>query len=252
MSRSLKAEINHWLHGVRFYLACATLLVTVEVWWWASVSYGGTVLFATRMTEVYAWLATVLIAVAVTIGPLYNVYPKLPAKKIMYDARRLFGVSAAWFACLHVGIAYVSLFKLANPFSLPSTYKQSFLIGGIALLILLAMAFTSFDKAFRGMGIWWFRLHRLVYAALLLILLHAFMIGAHATHWPALILLTAGALLVIVLQIYIAFVRQSKPTIWQVLTISYTVLLMIAIFNYGYGQKLGYNPIEGKHAHHHV
>ena len=168
----------------------------------------------------------------------------------MRDARRLIGVGGAWFASLHVGIAYVSLFKAANPFDLPPDYQQSFAFGSLALLILLAMAFTSFDRAFHGMGIWWFRLHRFVYIALLLGLFHAFTIGIHATQWPVLIILTVLSSCLLVAHTYLAFVKSARPSVWQVVAISYTVLLLIAVFNYGYGQKLGYNPMEGKnHGH---
>ena len=245
--RTFSVEVAHWVRGVRFYIASATILITAEVWWWVSVSYSGSVLFATRLEEVYAWLATGLLALALAIGPIYKVFPKLPVKFIMYDARRLFGVSAAWFATLHVAIVYVSLFKLANPLSLPVTYKRSFLVGIIALVILLAMAFTSFDKAFRGMGIWWYRLHRLVYAAALLTLLHSFMIGAHATNWPALLLLAAASLTILALQVYAAFNHGRRPTVWQLVTITLTTILLIATLNYGYSQqKLNSDSLKGQ------
>ncbi|MGC1176473.1 MAG: ferric reductase-like transmembrane domain-containing protein [Candidatus Saccharimonadales bacterium] len=247
----MREILDHWRKGVRLYIGIGIVLVTLEVWWWASASYSGSVLFATRLEEAYAWLAVGLICSAVTIGPLYKVFPRLGGKGMLFDARRLIGVGAAWFASLHVAVAYVSLFKLANPLHLPRSYQQAFVVGALALIILLAMAVTSFDKALKTMGIWWFRLHRLVYVALLLILLHAFLIGVHATQWPALIILTVVAVGLLSLHIYISFVRQERPTIGQLLTISYVVLLLVALFNYGYGQKLGYNPIEGKHAARH-
>ncbi len=241
---------NQWRRGVRVYIAIAILLVTLEVWWWASVSYSGSILFATRLEEAYAWLALGLVSLAISIGPIYSIVPKLPGNAIMRDARRLIGIGGAWFASLHVAIAYVALFKAANPFDLPKSYQQSFALGIIALLILLAMAFTSFDKAFTSMGIWWFRLHRFVYVALLLGLFHAFFTGVHATQWPALIILTAVAAVLVAMHGYLAFVRADRASIWQILAISYGLFLLIVIFNYGYGQKLGYNPIEGKsHAH---
>src|SRR5580698_6609866 len=137
--------VLEWRKGVRLYIALAVLLVTLEVWWWAQASYSGSILFATRLEEVYAWLGLALITLAVSIGPTYSTWPKLPGRSIMSDARRLIGVGGAWFASLHVTIAYVALFKVANPFGLPRSYQQSFAVGSVALVILLAMAFTSFD-----------------------------------------------------------------------------------------------------------
>jgi methionine sulfoxide reductase heme-binding subunit len=247
--KTISTTLNHWRQGIRLYIGCATALVTLEVWWWASVSYSGSILFATRIEEVYAWLALGLIVLAISIGPVYSVWPRLPGRRLLADGRRLFGVSGAWFASLHATIAYVALFKTANPLSLPQNYQQSFALAALALLILLAMAFTSFDRAFRGMGIWWFRLHRFVYLAVLLSLLHAFMIGSHATQWPTLIILTLAAIGLLGLHSYIAFVRAERATIWQLLAIGAAAILLIAILNYGYGQKLGYNPIEGKQHH---
>ncbi len=247
---TLTDTLGHWRKGVRLYIAVATLVVTLETWWWASASYSGTILFATRLEEVYAWLALGLLIMAVAIGPVYSTWPRLPLKSIMFDARRLIGISAAWFASLHATIAYVALFNSANPLDLPRNYQQSFGLAVVGIIILLVMAFTSFDRAFRGMGIWWFRLHRFVYAALLVSLLHAFMIGVHATGWPELIALSVAALVILSLHVYIAFIRAERPTIWQILAISCTALLLVVIFNYGYGQKLGYNPIEGRHQHH--
>lgn len=248
------APLNHgfsyWRKGIRFYIGLGALLVSLEGWWWAEASYSGSILFATRLEELYAWLATSLLVLALAIGPFYSTWPRAWGRAVMYDARRWLGISAAWFASLHVSIAYVSLFKAANPATLPTSYRQAFLLGGLGLVILLAMAFTSFDTAFRRMGVWWFRLHRLVYLAVILSLFHAFMIGVHATHWLALIVLTIAALFIFGLHFYLGFIRPKQPSFGRLLAISAMLLLLIAVFNYGFGQKLGYNPIEGKHAHH--
>lgn len=246
----LRQTFHHWRRGVRLYIALAILLVTLYAWGWAALSYGGSMLFATRLEEVYGWLSLGMLVMAISIGPLYSIWRRLPGRRIMQDARRLIGVGAGWFAFLHASIAYVALFKSVNPLQLPQAYQQAFVIGGAALLILAAMVFTSFDRAFHGMGIWWFRLHRLVYVAILLILLHIFSIGAHATVWPVLIILSVLALSLIGMHAYLAFVRPERPTTWQVLAVSYTALLLLALFNYGYGQKLGYNPIEGRNSGH--
>ncbi len=170
----MMATFKHWLTGVRFYIAGATLLVTGLVVWWTETAYGGSSLTTIRCQETFAWLALSLMVLAISIGPTAKLFPKLPGKSILFEARRLIGVSAAWFATLHVGIAYFVQFSTANPFSLPAEYRNAFGLGVVALAILLAMAFTSFDKAFNGMGIWWFRLHRFIYVAIMLVLFHIF------------------------------------------------------------------------------
>lgn len=236
--------LRYWVRGVRFYIACGALLITLETIWWAHAAYGGSTLYPTRIEEVYAWLAVGLLTVAVSIGPVYKLFPKLPAKRILEDGRRWIGISAAWFSLLHVLIAYFTLFKGSNPLQLPKAYQESFLVGIIALLILLAMALTSFDKAFKSMGIWWFRLHRLVYVAIVLTLLHAFLIGVHATDLPVLIIISSLVGLLILAYVWIAFVRK-RPSRWQLITIMAMTLLLIAVLYYGFSQHFNAHPAVG-------
>jgi sulfoxide reductase heme-binding subunit YedZ len=249
----MEKTLKFWQHGVRFYIALAIPLVSLEAWWWADTSYAGTILLPTRLEEFFAWTSLACIALALAIGPTMKAFPHFPGRFAWYDARRMIGIAAAWFAVLHVTIAYGALFKWANPTTLPHIYKSSFLVGIIALVVLLLMAFTSFDGAMKGMGKNWYRLHRLIYPAALLILLHAFMIGVHAAEWTTLVILTASGLYLVGMHFYLAFVKRERPTIWQILTISVAILVSIAVYNYGFSQKLGYYPIEGKVAseHHH-
>lgn len=223
------------------YVAMATLLVAIEVWWWSSVTYGGSNVSAIRAQEVYAWLSLSCLLLAVSIGPMLRLFPAIPGKGLWRDARRLIGIAAATFAVLHVGIAYIDLFQAPNPLTLADIYKKSFGLGVTALLILIAMAVTSFDRAFFGMGIWWFRLHRLVYVALLAVGLHAFMVGSHANSLGVLILLSSITLLLLIAHA-IAMIRSDKPASnLQIVTISCAVLFAAAVLNYGLTQHLGHN-----------
>lgn len=240
---AVRDTLRYWAGGIRLYIGLAAVLATFDLWWWAAAAYGGSELFAIRLEEVYAWLALGLLATAVAIGPLYGALPKLPGNAMMRDARRLFGVSTAWFASLHTGIAYVALFKAANPLDLPIVYQRAFAIGAVALLILLAMAFTSFDKAFYGMGKWWFRLHRFVYLAVICVLLHTFMIGTGGTDLTSLAPLAAAAAVILGLHGVVAF-KKGKPTVWQLLTMGTTVVLLLAVFGFGFHEHFTSNPAE--------
>ncbi len=236
-------ELLHWTRGIRLYIGIAALLFTALSIWWAQSVYGGTSLFAIRLEQLYAWLGLGLIAMAVTIGPLCSVWSSIPGKQMLFDARRLLGVSAAWFSTLHVFISYGALFRFANPFTLPTLYQQAFAIGAGASLILLAMAFTSFDKAFHGMGIWWFRLHRFVYGAILLALIHAFMIGSHATSLIALVLLTIAGVFILGLHGYLLRTSRKPTSKLQKVTVVTIGLLLCITFAYGFNQK--YNDSSG-------
>lgn len=241
-----------WRGGIRLYIAIGIILVTIESWWWARDAFGGTNLYAIRLEEFYAWLALGLLGIAIAIGPTLKLFPRIPGKGLFFDARRMLGIGAAWFASLHAGIAYISSFKAVNPLDLPSDFQQSFLLGITAIVILLAMAGTSFDRAFKGMGIWWFRLHRLVYVAILVSLLHAFFTGLHATGWTALVVLSAAAVYVVGIHIFLAFKRSPRRSLWQLTTVSAMALLVSGIFYYGYTQRLSYDPSkagQGLHRH---
>jgi DMSO/TMAO reductase YedYZ heme-binding membrane subunit len=236
MMSSIFDRWNYWLKGIRFYIAIGSGLVTLFVILWAHAAYAGTTLYPTRIEEVFAWLAVVLVALAVAIGPTFKVLPRLPGKSLFFDARRLIGVSAAWFATLHAGIAFGALFKFPNPLSLPADYQRSFLFGAGALLILLAMAFTSFDKAFSSMGIWWFRLHRLVYVAIGLTLLHAFGIGVHATNLLPLLLISIGVATVLGMHVYVSLIKRS-PSRLQIATILSMTVFLVVVLTYGFTQR---------------
>ncbi len=233
MLDTLQKTFHYYVRGVRFYIAAATILISLEVWWWVSTAYSGSSLYSIRLTEIYAWLATIYLFTAISIGPVCKIFKKLPNKKVLYDARRLLGVSAAWYASLHVIIAYSGLFKFANPLSLPSSYQQSFALGSVALLVLLAMAFTSFDKAFNGLGIWWFRLHRLVYLAVMTGLLHIFLSGAHASNVVVVSVLAIMSSLLVGMHAFIGF-KRGKGTRLRYVSVGTAAILLSLIFLYGF------------------
>jgi DMSO/TMAO reductase YedYZ heme-binding membrane subunit len=236
--------LRNWTKGVRLYVAIASGLITIETIWWAHTVYSGTILYPTRLEEVFAWLATGLLALALAIGPFFKLFPHIPAQRIIFDARRMVGVSAAWFASLHVGIAYISLFNIANPFGLPSEYKLSFAIGAVALLILLAMAATSFDKAITKLGIWWFRLHRLIYLAGFLVLLHAFMIGTHATQTSTLVAISIMSTLIVLAYVWLTYVRKGVSKL-QGLTVFFAIIALALVLNYGFRQDFTHHSFSG-------
>lgn len=243
--RRLLLQIANWPKGIRFYIGLASLVLTAEAYWWARSVYGDASTGIIRLQEVYAWIALGLIVVTLAIGPLCSLLPDLPGKAMLRDARRLLGVSAAWFAGWHVGISYINQFHAANPLHLPGVYQRAFAIGLVAFIILLALAVTSFDGAFRGLGRWWFRLHRLIYGAVLLILGHAFMIGVHATSWAFIGSLTATVALVLAAHFYLGFGPGREPTTLRSFILCYGLLVTIAVFAYGYTQHLNLSDIEG-------
>ncbi len=196
--------------GIRLYLTIGVALLTVETLWWAHAMYGATNLYVERTEEVYAWISVGCLALAILIGPAYKLLPRLPAQAIMRDARRIIGLSAAWFGTLHVVIVYFDLFKHVNPLRLAGNYRWSFLLGTIALAALLIMASISTDAAMKRLGVWWFRLQRLAYVAGVLVVIHAILVGTHAKNADAAFVLVNAALAVALIH-FVARNKGRKP-----------------------------------------
>lgn len=235
MIHKITALIQYWLAGIRIYIAFAAVILTLAVWWWGHTLFGGTQLEIIRIQEVYGWLSIGFLALALMIGPLLRLAPQLPGKAIIWDSRRAMGLSAAWFGLLHTLIVYFKQFDATNPTQLPSAYQQAMLIGLIGLIILLIMAATSVNAIMRSWGIWWFRVHRLVYAAVILVLIHAFMIGAHAVSKTALIALGILAFGYICLNLA-SLLRAREIRIQQVISIALCILILTGTLTYGLNQ----------------
>lgn len=249
LGSALARTLGFWFRGVRVYIAIASLLISLVVWMWAQAAFGGNpTLVLIRIEEAYAWISVGFLATALSVGPVFKLFPNSPGKGQWFDARRLLGISAAYFASLHV--VFVSASETSGGGVSLSTFlfNPQAILGLIALLMLLALVATSFDKAIKTMGVWWFRLHRLIYAASFLALLHAFMIGAHATSIGPLMVVIALATALVILHICVALGRQ-KASRWQWLTIVLAALLLIAVSNYGVQRYVERVIIINGHTH---
>ena len=95
------------------------------------------------------------------------------SKLIRY--RRMLGLFSLFYAVLHV-LSYLA-FMLSWEWLqlLEDLYERAYIIvGAIALVVLMALGFTSTRPMMRKMGKLWIRLHRLVYLAGGLAILHFF------------------------------------------------------------------------------
>ena len=175
------------------HIAC--LLPFVYLWNLYSThrlaTYADPVNYITHFTGDWAlWLLLVTLAVT----PLRRLSPSL-APLIRY--RRMLGLYAFFYATLHL-MTYVFLFsgfdmqaaidglrqwhvleplwqlKLVFPGMLDDIEKRKFIqVGLAAWLLLLTLALTSTQAAIRTMGGWWWQgLHRLIYIAASLAVIH--------------------------------------------------------------------------------
>jgi sulfoxide reductase heme-binding subunit YedZ len=113
--------------------------------------------------------ALVLLLLSLTCSPLNTLYRWKTALKL----RRPLGLYAFFYAFLHfiifIGLDYGFDFQLI----LEELCQKPYIIAGFsALLILIALAVTSFDNSKRILRKNWTRIHRLVYLAGGLVILH--------------------------------------------------------------------------------
>ncbi len=161
----------------------SSFLLSVAVIAYLRLQISGDQLFYIRTQQVFGFLCIIYWYIALIISPLGYVIGKHRTKHIEF-ARRAIGVSAFYFALLHAAIAlWGQLGGISQLQYLPSLFKWSLLGGTIALIVLLAMAATSFDKVVKFMTFRkWKWLHRLVYAAGILVILHIWSIGTHLSY----------------------------------------------------------------------
>lgn len=185
------------LINVRFYVLALTLLISVAVFAYLRITIQDDQLLAIRTQQVFGFLSLAYLYSALIISPLGYVIGKERVSHLAF-ARRAIGVSSFYFAALHGAVAlFGQLGGFANLANLPDIFKWSLLFGAVTLVILGLMAITSFDKVVQFMTFRkWKWLHRLVYAAGVLIILHVWMIGTHLAYsWVQIIAVIAIGLL---------------------------------------------------------
>ncbi len=169
----------------RFYILVFSVLLSVALASWIRSAVPGDQLFYIRTEQAYGWVSLIFWYIAVMVSPLGYVFGKgRGVIKQLTFARRAIGVSAAYFACLHFAVSlWGQIGGLAGLGLLPDRYKWSLGFGAVALAVLVLMAATSFDKVVSYMTFRrWKLLHRLVYGAGILVILHVWMIGTHVAY----------------------------------------------------------------------
>lgn len=178
-----KKQNYELLNNSRFYIIATSLLVSVLTVGLLRVVIPSDQLFVIRLQQVFGLLCLVYWYVALVISPLGYLIGKQRVKKAEFT-RRAIGVSAFYFALLHGGIAlWGQLGGLGQLQYLPTLFQWSLAGGAAAVVILGIMAATSFDGVVKFMTYRkWKWLHRLVYVAFILVVLHVWSIGTHLAY----------------------------------------------------------------------
>lgn len=110
------------------------------------------------------------LAVTLAVTPLR----KLLAMPKLYFGRRIFGLAALFYAGLHLLLFFIDQ-GIARALG-EIVLRIYLVIGALALLLLVVLGATSFDRAIRRMGpARWNRLHKAVFAVAVLASVHFFM-----------------------------------------------------------------------------
>lgn len=113
--------------------------------------------------------ALVLLIYSLACSPFFTVYRWPPALKF----RRPLGLYAFFYALLHFSIFLGLDYEFDFTLILADINQKAYIFVGLAaFIILVALAATSFDVSKRLMRKAWTRLHRLVYLAGILVVLH--------------------------------------------------------------------------------
>lgn len=127
----------------------------------------------TVWVSLFGFIALVSLLLVLATPLLFKVNKGRFAAYLMTHMRWT-GIYTFVFGLIHV-ILVLHLFFAWNLAMI--TQNIYIFLGGIAMLILALMAATSNDASVRKLGRNWKRLHRLVYIALFLALLHSFNVG---------------------------------------------------------------------------
>lgn len=180
-----KTYMGNLLSNTRFYILAFSFLLSLAVLAGLRLAFSTDQLWLIRSQEVFGFIAIGFWYLALIISPIGAVIGKKRIKHLEF-ARRAIGVSAFYFALLHTIVAlWGQLGGIGEITHLPDLFQWSLIGGAGALFILLLMALTSFDRVVQFMTYRkWKWLHRFVYAAGVLVILHIWTIGTHLAYSP--------------------------------------------------------------------
>lgn len=117
-------------------------------------------------------IAISLLTFTLLVSPL----ARLTRQTVFLRARRPLGLYTFLYVCLHIGVLVILDYGFDYQLLIAAYRGKPFILFGFATAILLAsLALTSFKWWQGHLGVWWQRLHRLIYLAALLDLSHYFL-----------------------------------------------------------------------------
>ena len=189
-----------YLKLILFFLSLAPALLLLEG---ALDDALGTNPVETLVRSTGDWTLRFLL-ITLLITPLRN----LTGQGLLLRLRRMLGLFAFFYACLHLSL-YIGLDKyLYWDEILRDIYKRPFItIGMLAFLMLVPLAVTSTNAMMRRLGRNWVRLHKLVYLIAIAAVVHFYMLVKADVTEP----LIYGTILTILFIFRLPRVRRWRP-----------------------------------------
>lgn len=231
-------EPRAMVRNVRFYVIAFSIGLSELVYVLVKVTIPPGTLVSSRLIQIYALLALGYLYLALMISPLMQAFPQLFGEQIK-KSRRAIGVAAFYFAVIHGCIAFFGeLGGFRGVGFLDNRYLLATGIGLLALLVLYLLAVTSFDAMIERMGFKrWKQLQRLAYAAGILILLHAMLLGSDFADLSRVIprvIFGAAALLLILESWRLGQYIKEKSPRWAGWSPVLAVVFGAAVLSLGY------------------
>lgn len=175
------------LHNIRFHILFLSFLLSIVIFLGVNALPIEQYEKSYTLLYFFAFISLEFLYFALFVGPLVRVFPTLTINQRYLKARRALGVSACYFAILHVRFALFDyLGGLEWLWGLDARYQGALVLSLFSLFILFLLAITSFDYVIAKLTFKrWKYLHRFVYIAGLGILIHAFLIGQHFQNWSS-------------------------------------------------------------------
>lgn len=202
-----------FVNNSRFYILLFSICISLLVICYFRINIASTTLYTIRVQQLFGFLSLTFWYFALLATPMQTVFGKDGFMKQYLYARRALGVSAAYFAVLHMLFGlFGQLGGVSQVFILPDRFKLAVLFGAAGLVVLVLMAATSFDKVIDWLTFpRWKWLHRLAYIASILVLLHIWIIGTHLGYtWVRVVMFGMLALFLVLESWRIATVLQKK------------------------------------------
>lgn len=246
------------LRNIRFYILISSFALSIIENLLVKLLVPGMALQNIRIAQVFALTSVAYLYLALFISPFYHSFSNFKFKSQIIKARRGLGVSAFYFGLLHGSFEFfLQLGGFEGLGFLSDKFLLAISLSFTALVILSFMAATSFDFMIRKLGyVRWKMLHRFVYLAGILILIHALMLGTHFANLsdtiPTIFFFAFALLLLLEAQRFDGYLTKKGFTLPRVslLFVVIALLLSSTFFSYVIPAGSGGAQSFGIHALH--